>query len=52
MTHLVYSKTDFLITASKDGILKFWKKNLSGIEFVKQFKAHTGKPNPSFGLLG
>jgi peptidylprolyl isomerase domain and WD repeat-containing protein 1 len=35
--------TDFLITSSVDGVVKFWKKVLEGIEFVKQFKAHNGE---------
>lgn len=35
--------TDFLITASVDGVVKFWKKQADGIEFVKQFKAHDGE---------
>lgn len=35
--------TDFLITSSIDGIVKFWKKDFGGIEFVKEFKAHTGE---------
>ncbi|KAL7937767.1 hypothetical protein V8C35DRAFT_293515 [Trichoderma chlorosporum] len=34
--------TDFLITSSTDGVVKFWKKIGQGIEFVKQFKAHNG----------
>ncbi|KAH0494063.1 hypothetical protein TgHK011_000697 [Trichoderma gracile] len=34
--------TDFLITSSADGVVKFWKKIGKGIEFVKQFKAHNG----------
>ena len=34
--------TDFLITSSIDGVVKFWKKDFGGIEFVKEFKAHTG----------
>ncbi|KAE8838627.1 hypothetical protein HRS9139_03010 [Pyrenophora teres f. teres] len=34
--------TDFLITSSNDGVVKFWKKDSGGIEFVKEFKAHTG----------
>lgn len=34
--------TDFLITSSVDGVVKFWKKDAEGIEFVKEFKAHTG----------
>ena len=37
---VVVTKTDFVITASYDGILKFWKKTVDGIEFVKQFRAH------------
>lgn len=32
--------TDFVITASLDGIVKFWKKGDTGIEFAKQFKSH------------
>jgi peptidylprolyl isomerase domain and WD repeat-containing protein 1 len=35
--------TDFLITSSIDGVVKFWKKNSGGIEFVKEFKAHDGE---------
>ncbi|KAF2845090.1 peptidyl-prolyl cis-trans isomeras-like protein [Plenodomus tracheiphilus IPT5] len=35
--------TDFLITSSIDGVVKFWKKDLGGIEFVKEFRAHTGE---------
>jgi peptidylprolyl isomerase domain and WD repeat-containing protein 1 len=35
--------TDFLITSSVDGVVKFWKKTTSGIEFVKQFGAHNGE---------
>lgn len=35
--------TDFLITASVDGFVKFWKKQAVGIEFVKEFRAHPGE---------
>ena len=35
--------TDFLITSSADGVVKFWKKGADGIEFVKEFKAHVGE---------
>lgn len=35
--------TDFLITSSVDGYVKFWKKVSGGIDFVKEFKAHTGE---------
>ena len=40
ITHVVATATDFLVTASSDGHLKFWKKIDSGIEFVKHFRAH------------
>ncbi|KAK8138651.1 cyclophilin type peptidyl-prolyl cis-trans isomerase/CLD [Apiospora sp. TS-2023a] len=35
--------TDFLITSSIDGVVKFWKKVVDDIEFVKEFKAHQGE---------
>ena len=35
--------TDFLITTSIDGVVKFWKKVAVGIEFVKEFKTHAGE---------
>lgn len=35
--------TDFLITSSVDGVVKFWKKDFGGIEFVKEFRAHNGE---------
>lgn len=35
--------TDFLITSSIDGYVKFWKKVSGEIEFVKEFRAHTGE---------
>ena len=35
--------TDFLITSSVDGVVKFWKKGGDGIEFVKEFRTHTGE---------
>ena len=35
-------RTDFLITTSVDGHVKFWKKTQKGIEFVKHFRAHLG----------
>ena len=34
--------TDFLITTSVDGVVKFWKKSNEGVEFVKEYKAHSG----------
>lgn len=35
--------TDFLITSSIDGFVKFWKKMAVGVEFVKEFRAHNGE---------
>ncbi|KAK4143279.1 peptidyl-prolyl cis-trans isomerase cyp15 [Dichotomopilus funicola] len=35
--------TEFLITTSVDGAVKFWKKIAEGFEFVKEFKAHQGE---------
>lgn len=35
--------TDFLITSSVDGVVKFWKKDFGGVEFVKEFRAHNGE---------
>ncbi|KAI1807393.1 hypothetical protein F4811DRAFT_559915 [Daldinia bambusicola] len=34
------TRSDFLITTSVDGVVKFWKKVEQGIEFIKEFKAH------------
>uniref|UniRef100_A0A3P9IRK5 peptidylprolyl isomerase n=1 Tax=Oryzias latipes TaxID=8090 RepID=A0A3P9IRK5_ORYLA len=43
ITHIVCSKTDFVLTASQDGHVKFWKKKEDeGIEFVKHFRSHLG----------
>ncbi|KAJ7250844.1 peptidyl-prolyl cis-trans isomerase [Mycena haematopus] len=36
----VVTKTDFIITTSIDGHLKLWKKQESGIESVKRYRAH------------
>lgn len=35
-------ETNFLVTASEDGHVKFWKKTQKGVEFVKHFRAHLG----------
>ncbi|KAI6179310.1 Cyclophilin-type peptidyl-prolyl cis-trans isomerase-15 [Aphelenchoides besseyi] len=41
ITHAIATSTDFIITASRDGHLKFWKKKHGeGVEFVKHFKCH------------
>jgi len=42
ISYLSYFPTrmEFLITTSVDGILKLWKKQENGIEFVKVYRAH------------
>ncbi|KAJ1503881.1 hypothetical protein HMI55_002279 [Coelomomyces lativittatus] len=43
--HTIVTKTDYIITTSIDGHLKFWKKTDTGIEFVKHFRAHRDMVN-------
>lgn len=38
----VAPRTDFIVTTSIDGHVKFWKKMERGIEFVKHYRAHLG----------
>ena len=40
---VVAERVNFIITACKDGHVKFWKKNAKGVEFVKHFRAHLQK---------
>ncbi|GAA95944.1 uncharacterized protein L969DRAFT_69776 [Mixia osmundae IAM 14324] len=45
VSDVLVTKTDFILTASTDGHLKFWKKRdiakgETGIEFVKHYRAH------------
>ncbi|KAK7483502.1 hypothetical protein BaRGS_00025301 [Batillaria attramentaria] len=41
ITHLAVAKNGFIVTASCDGHVKFWKKSEeAGIEFVKHFRSH------------
>ncbi|KAF6247042.1 hypothetical protein COO60DRAFT_1649696 [Scenedesmus sp. NREL 46B-D3] len=40
--HLMATPTDFIITGSADGHLKFWKKQEQGVEFVKHYRSHIG----------
>ncbi|CAM9800719.1 unnamed protein product [Pylaiella littoralis] len=42
VTHAVMTPcgTDFLVTASLDGHIKFWKKMPEGVEFVKHYHSH------------
>jgi len=43
LTHLLVTpKSHFLVTASKEGIVKFWKKMEIGVEFAKVYRAHVG----------
>uniref|UniRef100_A0A915IT14 peptidylprolyl isomerase n=1 Tax=Romanomermis culicivorax TaxID=13658 RepID=A0A915IT14_ROMCU len=50
VTHVMSTKTDFIITASCDGHVKFWKKlHAEGVEFVKHFRAHL---TPIIKLIG
>ena len=46
---LVTPRTDFFVTGSVDGHLKFWKKSSEGIEFVKHYRSH---PGPILDLAG
>jgi peptidylprolyl isomerase domain and WD repeat-containing protein 1 len=46
VTHVVVARScEFIITGSKDGHVKFWRKMESSIEFVKHFQAHLGSIN-------
>ena len=41
VSFLVVTKNNFIVTASVDGHVKFWKKVVgAGIEFVKHFRSH------------
>ncbi|KAK7056845.1 Peptidyl-prolyl cis-trans isomerase cyp15 [Paramarasmius palmivorus] len=40
INYCVVTRTEFLITTSVDGHLKLWKKQETGIEFVKHYRAH------------
>ena len=42
ITHIAVTKTNYIITASCDGHVKFWIKQPVGIEFVKHFRSHLG----------
>jgi len=43
VTHIrAVERSNFVITASSDGHVKFWKKLATGIEYVKHFRAHLG----------
>eukprot|EP00967_Tisochrysis_lutea_P071078 scaffold94144_cov28-Tisochrysis_lutea.AAC.1 len=42
LSHILCTSSQFVVTASSDGIIKFWRKAQTGIEFVKTFRAHVG----------
>ncbi|KAG1663107.1 hypothetical protein FOA52_010510 [Chlamydomonas sp. UWO 241] len=42
VSHVVCTASDFFITGSIDGFVKFWKKQKFGVEFVKVYKSHLG----------
>ncbi|KAK4877804.1 hypothetical protein RN001_010310 [Aquatica leii] len=42
ISHCLVTSSDFIVTASGDGHIKFWKKIEKGIEFVKHFRSHLG----------
>ena len=46
VTHVAMTaNTEFLVTASADGHVKFWKKMAELVEFVKHYHAHIGPIN-------
>ena len=57
---VAHSPSDFVITTSIDGVVKFWKKAATGIEFAKEYRAHNGRilsntisaDNGTFATLG
>jgi peptidylprolyl isomerase domain and WD repeat-containing protein 1 len=43
VTHVLWTpRTDFLVTGSCDGVVKFWKKVPGGVEYAKAYRAHMG----------
>jgi peptidylprolyl isomerase domain and WD repeat-containing protein 1 len=42
LTATATTTTGFVVTGSSDGMVKIWRKNSGGIEFVKLFRAHLG----------
>ena len=42
VTHVLFTKNNFLVTASSEGHIKFWKKKHGEIEFIKRYIAHMG----------
>ena len=42
VTHVLLTSSAFLLTGSRDGVVKFWKKVQGGVEFIRQYRAHAG----------
>ena len=43
VTHVAVARaTDYVLTGSADGHVKFWRKMAKDVEFVKHYKAHMG----------
>lgn len=40
LSFVCVTSTEFVVSASLDGHVKFWKKSERGLEFVKNFRAH------------
>ena len=52
VTHVVVAQaTGFVVTASSEGAVKFWKKTEDGIDFVKVYRAHV-RPLTSLTVSG
>ena len=39
---ILFRRTEFIVTGSCDGHVKFWKKTEDSMEFVKHFRSHLG----------
>ena len=46
VTRICVASTEFIINASRDGQLKFWKNVVTAMEFAKEFRAHLGQNVP------
>eukprot|EP00727_Mastigamoeba_balamuthi_P010741 m51a1_g629 putative peptidylprolyl isomerase domain and wd repeat-containing protein 1-like (649) ;mRNA; r:144654-147099 len=40
VTHIAVTSSGYVVTASADGHVKFWRKQPVGVDFVKHFRAH------------
>eukprot|EP00002_Diphylleia_rotans_P015694 TRINITY_DN303_c0_g4_i3.p1 TRINITY_DN303_c0_g4~~TRINITY_DN303_c0_g4_i3.p1 ORF type:complete len:126 (-),score=34.16 TRINITY_DN303_c0_g4_i3:107-484(-) len=51
VSHVAVTATDFIITGSIDGQVKFWKKMSEGVEFVKHYKSHLGTVESAYAFV-